>query len=163
MDIVYCAGVLVALPDAKAGFGALVPLLKHEGRYFIWMYHPIDQRHHPHDKWKLKLYNWVRENITSPLPISVQHCLYVGVVPLYLAKKAFLYCIGGLKTPLTWREKVQALTDMFSPIYQHRFTEEEIVDWFLAKGFKNAETAYTERYGFGTRGDRLELSTRSPA
>ncbi len=153
VDFLYCAGVLVALPDAKQGFKALKPVLKPGGRYFIWMYHPIDERHHLKDKRKMKAYIWIRKNVTTRLPIGAQHALFLAAIPFFVLKRRLLNLFRAEKDTRTWREKMQALTDMFSPVYQHRFTEEEIVEWFREEGLVNARTAYSEHYGFGTRGD----------
>lgn len=153
VDYAYCGGVLVALPDAKAGFKALKPPLKPGGRFFVWMYHPIDDRHHPRDKAKMRLYNFIRENITSPLPIQIQYILYMLALPVFIFKRTITNLFGKEKNTITWREKMQNLTDMFSPLYQHRFSEEEIVEWYRELGFSNAQISYTEEYGFGARGD----------
>jgi ubiquinone/menaquinone biosynthesis C-methylase UbiE/uncharacterized protein YbaR (Trm112 family) len=154
VDFAYCAGVLVAVPDAKAGFKALTGAIKSGGRYFIWMYHPIDKRHHPNDLLKVSLYNWIRTHITSRLPIRLQHALYLTVIPLYILKRSVLNLFRTEKNRTTWREKMQDLTDAFSPIYQHRYSEEEIVNWFNDAGFAHVDVAYQEQYGFAVRGDK---------
>ena len=101
----------------------------------------------------MSFYNWLRENLTSRLPIRVQHALYLSVMPAYVLKRGVLNLFRSEKNTTTWREKMQDLTDMFSAIYQHRFSEEEIVQWFREEGLLNIKTAYTEEYGFGTYGD----------
>jgi ubiquinone/menaquinone biosynthesis C-methylase UbiE len=153
VDFLYCAGVLVAIPDARAGFRALKPILKPMGRYFIWMYHPIDKRHHPKDRLKMSVYNWMRQKVTSRLPIGLQHAIYLSVIPLYIMKRTVFNLIHREKNTTTWREKMQDLTDMFSAVYQHRFTGEEILEWYRTDGLVNAQVAYREEYGFGVRGD----------
>ena len=152
-DFIYCAGVLVAIPNPKVGFRALRPVLKPGGRCFIWMYHPIDARHHPNDKVKMSIYNWLRVHVVSHLPIRIQHGLFLAALPFYVLKRDLRNLLRGQKTGLTWREKMQGLTDMFSPVYQHRFAEEEIVEWYRELGFLNVTVAYQEAYGFAVRGD----------
>lgn len=154
VDFVYCAGVLIALPDTKAGFDILPRCLKPNGRYFIWVYHPIDRRHHPNDLYKLKLYNYIRANITSRLPIRAQHLIYLCWIIIFLVKQKICNLFRKSKDTRTWREKMQAFVDMFSPIYQNRHTEEEVVGWFREKGFLNAAIAYQEACGFAARGDK---------
>jgi ubiquinone/menaquinone biosynthesis C-methylase UbiE/uncharacterized protein YbaR (Trm112 family) len=153
VDLLYCAGVLVHIPDARAGFSALMPTLKPGGRYIVWMYHLIDRVHHPNDLVKMSIYNWIRTNVTSRLPIQLQYGLYLSLIPFYLVKQQLSNLVRVEKNQTTWREKVQDLTDMFSPLYQHRFDEAEIVEWFKKAGFENATTAYQEQYGFATRAD----------
>jgi SAM-dependent methyltransferase len=152
-DCVYCAGVLVAVPDPRAGFRSIIQTLRRNGRCFIWMYHPIDRKYHPGDYHKLVLYDFLRTRLTSRLPIRIQRLLYLSVLPPFLLKQELDLLLGRKESRLTWREKVQDLVDFFSPVYQHRYSPEEIVEWFHEEGFDNVEVAYTEEYGFGVRGD----------
>jgi ubiquinone/menaquinone biosynthesis C-methylase UbiE/uncharacterized protein YbaR (Trm112 family) len=152
-DYVYCAGVLVAVPDARAGFRAITRTLKPGGRCLIWMYHPIDQRHHPDDYRKLKVYDLIRRRITSRLPIGVQRGIYSTLVPPYLAKQALSARLGQNPERLTWHEKMQQLVDFFSPLYQHRYTVEQISEWFSEEGFENITPVDRGAYGFAVRGD----------
>jgi hypothetical protein len=75
------------------------------------------------------------------------------VIPIYIVKRELGRVLGSKKTAVTWREKMQDLTDMFSPVYQHRFTTEEILEWYKDAGLVNARIGYTEAYGFSARGD----------
>jgi ubiquinone/menaquinone biosynthesis C-methylase UbiE/uncharacterized protein YbaR (Trm112 family) len=152
-DFVYCAGVLVAVPDARAGFRAISRRVKPGGRCLIWMYHPIDARHHPEDHRKLKVYDLIRRRVTSRLPIGVQRGIYSTLVPPYLAKQALSARLGGDPERLTWHEKMQQLVDFFSPLYQHRYTVEQISAWFAEEGFENITPVDQGPYGFAVRGD----------
>ena len=152
MDYVYCAGVLVHLPDTRTGFQAIIKTLKKGGRCFIWVYHPIDSKHHPQDRVKMLIYTWIRKYITSPLPIGVQYYVYLSVMPMFLVKRTLSNLLGPGDNR-TWREKMQALFDMFSPIYQNRHTHEEVKRWFLEERFTNATNSDIGAYGFGTYGD----------
>jgi len=151
-DFLYCAGVLVALPDTHAGFKAIIPKLKPGGRCFIWVYHPINRKYHPKDYYKLKLYNGIRKHITSRLPIAVQYWLYLALMPGFALKRGLSNLVGK-KDDRNYREKMQAMFDMFSPIYQNRHTEEEVIGWFKAAGFSNMVVSDIGPYGFGVRGD----------
>jgi ubiquinone/menaquinone biosynthesis C-methylase UbiE len=157
VDFLYCAGVLVAIPEPKLGLRTLAPILKPGGRYFTWWYHPIDRRHHPNDLLKMATYNWIRENVTSRLTIGMQRALYMGSMPLYFLKRELENMFREQRNTTTWREKMQDLTDMFSPVYQHRYTEEEIVQWYEELRFVDASIGYQEAYGFGVRGDSPAL------
>ena len=158
VEFLYCAGVLVHVEHPERGFEALTPTLKSGGRFFIWMYHPIDKRHHPKDRLKMTAYNWIRKNITSPLPIEIQHLAYLSVLPLYVLKRTLLNVFRTQKNTTTWREKMQDLTDMFSAVYQHRFSGDEILEWYHRAGMVNPKVAYREHYGFGMVGDRPLLN-----
>lgn len=156
-DFVYCAGVLIHLPNTKTGFQVLPSILKDSGRYFIWVYHPIDKQHHPNDLLKMKCYKWIRDNITSPLPIKVQYVIYLAWTVLFVIKQKIFNLFRETKDERTWREKMQDFVDMFSPIYQHRHTEEEVLAWYKELGFMNVGISYQEEYGFGAKGDKPVL------
>jgi ubiquinone/menaquinone biosynthesis C-methylase UbiE/uncharacterized protein YbaR (Trm112 family) len=152
-DFIYCCGVLIALPDTKEGFKALPRCLKPGGRYFVWHYHPIDSKHHPDDLVKMKFYNWIRVTITSRLPIQAQYFIYRIMAVVFVIKRNIFNLFKKQKDNRTWREKMQAFVDMFSPIYQNRHSEEEALAWYKEEGFENATIAYQEKYGFSARGD----------
>jgi ubiquinone/menaquinone biosynthesis C-methylase UbiE len=152
-DYVYCAGVLVALPNTHEGFLSIIKKLRHGGRCFIWLYHPIDRVHHPNDIRKMTVYNWIRSNVTARLPIKLQYALYLSLMPAFLLKQRIEMLLGRAKNRRTWREKMQSLFDMFSPLYQNRHQEDEAVSWYCEEGFTNVAVSYQEEYGFGVRGD----------
>ncbi len=152
-DYLYCAGVLVHVPDARAGFKAVVRTLKRRGRCFIWLYHPISPAYYP-DTWrKMALYHWVRKNVTLRLPIRLQYYLYLSWIPPFLAKQFVGRLLGHRTNPRTWREKMQAFFDFYSPAYQHRFEPNEAIAWYEQEGFSQAQVAYREAEGFAVRGD----------
>jgi ubiquinone/menaquinone biosynthesis C-methylase UbiE/uncharacterized protein YbaR (Trm112 family) len=152
-DFVYCAGVLVHLPDSYQGFKSIIRALKSGGRCFIWVYHPIDSAHHPNDLRQMLLYSWVRKNVMSRLPIRLQYALYLSLMPVFLAMQRLRAVFGADKNRRTLREKMQNLFDTFSPVYQNRHQEQEVTGWYSEQGFVNVAVAYQERYGFGVRGD----------
>jgi ubiquinone/menaquinone biosynthesis C-methylase UbiE/uncharacterized protein YbaR (Trm112 family) len=152
-DYIYCAGVLIALRDTRAGFRSLARCLKPGGRYFIWVYHPIDKTHHPKDLLKMRFYNWIRSRITSRLPIRLQHAIYLTMIIPFIVKREASNLVKKNRDTRTWREKMQAFVDMFSPVYQNRHSEEEILEWFSAEGFVDYAIGYQEEYGFSARGD----------
>jgi ubiquinone/menaquinone biosynthesis C-methylase UbiE len=152
-DYLYCAGVLVACPDARAGFNAVIRTLKRAGRCFTWWYHPINPTYYPTAWRKMTVYTWIREHITARLPIRLQYYLYLSLMPLFLVKQSMERLLGRRPNIRTWREKMQALFDFFSPLYFHRYEPPEIVAWYHEAGFSNAEVAYREFEGFAVRGD----------
>jgi ubiquinone/menaquinone biosynthesis C-methylase UbiE len=161
VDFLYCCGVLVACPDTRTGFNAIVRTLKDGGRCFTWYYHPISPAYYP-DAWrKLSVYNWIRTRITSRLPIRAQYALYLSWLPAFLIKQRIDILLKRRATLLTWREKMQAWFDFFSPIYQHRHTPAEIISWYQSEGFPDAAVAYREYEGFAVRGD-LAGSGKAP-
>ena len=99
------------------------------------------------------LYNWIRKNITSRLHIKIQYYTYLSLMPVFLIKQKIEKLAGLKKDILTWREKMQSLFDMFSPIYQNRHTYEEITEMFKKEGFTNINITDIDPYGFGVCGD----------
>jgi len=152
-DFVYCAGVLVALPDARDGFEVLPRCLRPGGRYITWFYHPVDRQHHPHDLHKMRLYCGIRR-ITTRLPIRVQYFLYLLWTGAFLLKRRVSNLLTKTRDDRTWRERMQGFVDMFSPVYQHRHSEEEVLNWYKEIGFTCIEIGYREKYGFASRGDK---------
>jgi ubiquinone/menaquinone biosynthesis C-methylase UbiE/uncharacterized protein YbaR (Trm112 family) len=152
VDYLYCAGVLVHLPDTEAGFRAIAPVAKPGGRCFVWVYHPITSQFHSRDLTKMRIYGWIRRAITARLPIRIQYALYLSMMPAFLAKQWLKEMLGVQTDRRTWREKMQALFDFFSPVYQNRHTPEEVMRWYAEQGFAEVEVAYRGRWGFGVRG-----------
>jgi len=156
-DRMYCAGVLVACPSTHEGFKSIVPVLAKDGRCFIWVYHPISKQYYPTEHRKLAVYNWIRTRITAHLPIRVQYYLYLSTLPLFFVKQSSEVLLGKRPSPLTWREKMQALFDFFSPLYQHRHEPAEVSSWFAEQGFNNIVVCNIGPQGFGVRGDRVDI------
>jgi SAM-dependent methyltransferase len=159
-DYLYCAGVLVACPDTRMGFKAIGRTLRGGGRCFIWVYHPIDAIHHRQDWRKLAIYNWIRINITSRLPIRIQYLIYLSWIPLFLVKQRIEMLLHIKSVALTWREKMQNLFDFFSPIYQHRHRANEVEEWYQQEGFANVHVSEDGTHGIGVRGDQYLLNSR---
>jgi ubiquinone/menaquinone biosynthesis C-methylase UbiE/uncharacterized protein YbaR (Trm112 family) len=154
VDYVYCAGVLVAIPDTRTGFDALSKCVKRGGTYFIWLYHPMERHRQTGDYTREALYDWIRRRVTSPMPIRLQEAFYLSLLPFYFLKRSIMNPFRKLKEQRTWREKMQGFVDHFSPMYMHRHTEKEALKWYEENGFENATVSYKEQYGFGVRGDR---------
>jgi len=153
----YCAGVLVACPSTYAGFKAITRVLAKNGRCFIWVYHPISKQYYPTEHRKLAVYNWIRTRITARMPIRAQYYLYLSWLPFFFIKQGIEVALKRRPAPLTWREKMQALFDFFSPLYQHRHEPAEVSSWFKEQGFQNIVVCNIGSQGFGVRGDRVEV------
>ena len=154
VDYVYCAGVLMHLPDAKSGFNTLTRCVRPGGGYAIWLYHPLEYHRRTGDYVREVVYNWIRSRITSRMPIWLQEAFYLSLLPLYFLKRGVGRLFNRGREDRTWREKMQGWVDHFSPMYMNRFTEEEAAHWYRARDFEQVTTAYTEQYGFAMRGVR---------
>jgi ubiquinone/menaquinone biosynthesis C-methylase UbiE/uncharacterized protein YbaR (Trm112 family) len=162
-DRLYCAGVLVACPDTHAGFEAIIRTLRKDGRCFIWVYHPISKKFYPTVYRKMVIYNWIRVHLTSRLPIKMQNLLYLSTAPAFLLKQKIEILSGKVQNKRTWREKMQALFDFFSPVYQNRHTPPEVFSWYSESGFTNVVVCNIGPEGFGVRGDRAEVRVKPSA
>jgi ubiquinone/menaquinone biosynthesis C-methylase UbiE len=155
-DYVYCAGVLVALPDTRTGFKSIIRTLKKGGRCFIWVYHPISKIYYPGEFMKMTIYNGIRKHITSHLSIGFQFYLFlIFLIPVFLIKQRIEIVIGkkDKKNALTWREKMQAFLDFYPSIYQNRHTQEECIEWYQEEKFSNIFVSDIGPHGFGLYGD----------
>ena len=155
-DYIYCAGVLIHLPSTHQGFERLAPLLSVGGRQFVWVYHPLEYHKRTGDYLQERRNEWVRSRVTSRLPIRMQEAIYFLLLAPYFIKRALLNPFRSRKEDRTWREKMQNFIDSLSPVNAHRHTEDEVAEWFRAAGFSNITKSYSDRYGFGMRGDRVE-------
>ena len=152
-DYIYCAGVLIHLPKTKQAFECLPRCLKAGGRYFVWLYHPLERHRRTGDYTNEVIYDWLRRNITSRLPIRLQEVFYLTLLLPYFVKRALVNPFRRVKEDRTWREKMQNLIDTMSPVHANRHSEEEIISWYTTSGFGDAAVAYHDRYGIGFRGD----------
>jgi ubiquinone/menaquinone biosynthesis C-methylase UbiE/uncharacterized protein YbaR (Trm112 family) len=153
VDYIYCAGVLIHLPDTRQAFRLLPRCLKLGGRYFVWIYRPIATHERVGDRIREHIYHWVRTNITSRLPIAIQEGLYLCLVVPFILQQRLRNLVRKSPNTRTWREKMQNFVDGLSPMHVNRHTEQEVLDWYHECGFRDAVVAYSERYGFGFRGD----------
>ncbi|MFO1497472.1 MAG: methyltransferase domain-containing protein [Verrucomicrobiota bacterium] len=153
MDCIYCAGVLIHLPDTARAFRLLPRVLRPGGRYFVWIYRTIESHELRIDRIKEAIYHRVRTRLTSRLPIRFQEWLYQALLLPFLLKQSIMRLFGSKQNVRTWREKMQNYIDTFSPTYVNRHTTQEVERWFEEAGFANVQLAYEERYGFAMRGD----------
>jgi len=155
-DYIYCAGVLIHLPHTKQAFNCLPRCLKNGGRYFVWLYHPLERHRKTGDYANEVVYEWLRSNLTSHLPIRLQELFYLCLLAPYLVKRTLLNPFKQVKEDRTYREKMQNFIDTMSPVYANRYDEHEVLEWYTHSGFRNAAVAYNDRYGIGYRGDLAE-------
>jgi ubiquinone/menaquinone biosynthesis C-methylase UbiE/uncharacterized protein YbaR (Trm112 family) len=153
VDFIYCAGVLLTLPYTRRAFGCLPRCLKIGGRYFVWLYHPLERHRATGDYGNEVVYEWLRSRITSRLPIRLQEAFYLCLLVPYFLKRALLNPFRTRKEDRTWREKMQNFVDTMSPIHANRFTEDQVLRWYRESDFPDAVVAYIDRYGIGYRGD----------
>lgn len=142
MDIVYSTGVLHHTNNTELSFSCITPLVKPNGRLYIWLYRPEkDLRHN-------LLIN--ARKITNKLPIWLQYFVYlVFLVPQGMIKEI----LRGKK--ITWREQLINYFDVLSCEFRYEHTTEEVSVWYSKRDFHNLNVTITEYLGFGIYGDKL--------
>jgi 2-polyprenyl-3-methyl-5-hydroxy-6-metoxy-1,4-benzoquinol methylase len=139
-DIVYSTGVIHHTNNTELSFSCISPLVKTNGRLYIWLYKPEKDLRH-------RMIVKVRK-FTKRLPIWLQYILYlVFLVPWGLFKEM----IRGKK--LTWREQLINYFDVLSPEFRYEHTPNEVEIWYRKRGFGNLKVTIIEYLGFGIYGD----------
>jgi SAM-dependent methyltransferase/uncharacterized protein YbaR (Trm112 family) len=142
-DILYSTGVLHHTNNTELSFSCLNPLLKPNGRFYIWLYKPEkDLRHN----FLINL-----RKITNKLPIWLQYTFYLTcLVPQGMIKER----LRGKK--ISWREQLINYFDVLSCEFRYEHTPEEVEVWYKKRNFKNIKVSISEYLGFGIYGDLQE-------
>ncbi len=141
MDIVYSTGVLHHTNNTELSFSCISPIVKPNGRLYIWLYRPEkDLRHN-------LLIN--TRKVTNKLPIWLQYSIYlIFLVPQGMLKEK----LRGKK--ITWREQLINYFDVLSCEFRYEHTPEEVKIWYSKRAFSNLSITIEEYLGFGIFGDK---------
>ncbi|RPI18063.1 MAG: class I SAM-dependent methyltransferase [Ignavibacteriae bacterium] len=140
-DIVYSTGVIHHTNNTELSFSCISPLVKPDGRLYIWLYKPEKDLRH-------RMIVKIRK-VTNKLPIGLQYFLYlVFLVPWGLLKEM----LRGKK--LTWREQLINYFDVLSPEFRYEHTPKEVEIWYRKRNFDNIKVTIVEYLGFGIYGDK---------
>jgi SAM-dependent methyltransferase len=153
-DAIYCDGVLHHTPSTRKSFCALAPLVKENGRFFVWLY-----RSDARGLYRLKLATAKKlQTILRPLPLPVMRTLCFGGAALLLARLRVLRLFGmGRRPMIPLKLKAVNLFDTLTPRYYHLHNFAEVREWFRADGFPEPiETTIPSlgNGGFGVMGVR---------
>jgi len=142
-DIVYSTGVLHHTSNTELSFSCISPLLKPNGRLYIWLYRPEkDFRHN---------FLITLRKFTNKMPIWMQYAFYLTfLVPQGMIKEI----LRGKK--ITWREQLINYFDVLSCEFRYEHTPEEVKIWYSKRGFNNLNVTIEEYLGFGIYGDKLD-------
>jgi len=146
VDIIHSAGVLHHTPDTHATFLALLPLLKPQAMFYVWLY--------KYEPWVTPTVNFMRA-ITTRIPAP----LFRWVAEI-MAWPFIFFCWAvnrlGIRRyrPFSHKESSLALMDIFGAPYAHYHTYEEVEDWFRQAGFQEIWPFNEDRRGFGVCGKR---------
>lgn len=143
--ILYSSGVLHHTPDPELTFSRLVPLIRDDGRYWVWQYSPQPDFKH---QVMIRL-----RKVTCRLPLPLQFLIYNLMVPLALIKRRIKLALKlTTESRLNWREQLVNFFDGLSPRYRYEYTPSEVSLWFTRRGFSRVEVTGTDNYGFGMLG-----------
>jgi SAM-dependent methyltransferase len=153
-DIIYSDGVLHHTRNTRVSFRALAPLVKPDGRYFVWLYRSDLS---PLFKVKLTAAKSL-QSILRPLPLPMLKNLCFAGAAVLLLRLRLLRLLGNRKRRIVpWRLKAVNLFDTLTPRYYHLHTPAEVERWFEAAGFPDPiETSIPgiSQSGFGMLGLR---------
>lgn len=143
-DYIYSMGVLHHTPDCKRAFMALVPLLKEGGEIAIWVY----------EKRASLIVSDLYRLITRHLPSRILYFFCRVAIPLGwfhqvpLLGRFLLFLFPHSRHPDPhWR--VLDTFDWYSPRYQSKHTQDELLGWFAEAGL---EEVVPTGYPVGARG-----------
>lgn len=131
-DAMYSMGVLHHTPDTKRAFDAVVPFLKRNGEFAVFLY-AYGHYHFFSDLWR---------KITTRVPHRIIYYISSLSIPLYVLYKVPGLGLGfRLVFPMSQhpspRWRWLDTFDWYTPTYQHKHTWPEVYRWFEEKGFGN--------------------------
>ena len=140
-DLVYSIGVLHHTSDTKLSFLTLPRLLKRGGTVAVWVYVKWQQIGDPYvhvSESTTKLYR----KFSTRLPRKILHLLCYAAVAHYHFKRLpvlgrFLGLVLVTSEHPDWRWRVLDTLDWYSPKYQFRHTNGEVLEWFKEAGLEN--------------------------
>ncbi len=132
-DYIYSVGVLHHTPNCKKAFFQLPKLLKKKGKIGIWLYPWQGLYSHASDFWRFF-------STKIPAHFLFQVCKF-GVEPLYRLRQLPIIGWVGKAIPISthpnpyWR--MLDTYDWYSPKYQSKHTNPEVVTWFKEVKLQN--------------------------
>jgi SAM-dependent methyltransferase/uncharacterized protein YbaR (Trm112 family) len=140
-DLVHSSGVIHHMPNTELAFSKLAPLTKPEGRFCVWLYHPIPTLQHTFFR-KLR-------PISSKWPIQFQFWFYqIFIFPLAWA----WHTAKGKK--ITRNEMMIDLMDALSCEFRWEHQHEETKAWYWNQGYENWNLSTKNWFGFSVFADR---------
>jgi SAM-dependent methyltransferase/uncharacterized protein YbaR (Trm112 family) len=144
VDVIHSAGVLHHTPNTLRTFGALRPLLKPGGVFYVWLY--------KYEPVVTPLVNTIR-TVTTRIPSRM-----FARISRAMALPFSLFCRTvnalGIRAypPLSRREAALALMDIFGAPYAHYHSYNEVESWYRPEGFSEIWGVNETRRGFGVCG-----------
>lgn len=147
-DFVYSFGVLHHLPDPLSGFKAICSKVKKGGYVIVYLYEDFSKRSRI-ERGLLKMINSVRI-VTKRMPPELLYFFCVLASPFILLSCSLPHqLLKKIKSTKNFANRipyrhtcnleiiVSDLYDRFSPPIEHRYSEDEVRDWFLGVDFED--------------------------
>lgn len=154
-DIIYSDGVLHHTPDTRKAFFALVPLVKKNAKYFVWLYRKDLSRN---ARIRLNIIHALKK-ITLRMPLkTLYYCCFVGAAIILGATRLKRALGGKTRRIIPIRLKTVNLFDTFSPKFDYCHTFDEVAQWYKDAGFSDITDVTLEeleKWGFGIIGTRM--------
>jgi SAM-dependent methyltransferase/uncharacterized protein YbaR (Trm112 family) len=133
-DYVYSFGVLHHTFSTKTAFDAVAKLPKESGKFFLWVYSPVNENRTLLRRTLMKVEKLARPVITR-LPEKAQTVALLPTLPVYMAWQVMQTLRGEADVRYGFREALHAARDRLTPRFAHRHTEDEVAGWFSSNGF----------------------------
>lgn len=145
-DLIYSSGVIHHTPSSEGTFNKIYPLIKTDGRVYVWVY---GQRPLP-----VVAFQWAGRQLRKRVSLKTLYYFCKVISPVYKIACEFLNLLGVYSfRKRTTREITLDLFDAFSPQFNHRHKESEVMDWFKKRNFRNVNLSGIQKHGFGVFGD----------
>jgi len=130
-NLIYSIGVLHHASNPRDAFLKLVPLLKESGRIAIWVYRKYR---------RAPLSDFYRK-FTTRMPWSAVLSISKLLSKLYWlqGKWRYLLVLIPMSTLPDSERRILDTFDWYSPKYQFKFTNDEIIAWFREAGLQEVE------------------------
>jgi SAM-dependent methyltransferase/uncharacterized protein YbaR (Trm112 family) len=149
-DFIFSIGVLHYLPFPEKGFKNLLGLLKNGSGILVYVYHSFSKT--SLNYYLVKLTDFLRR-FTTKTPYKVLYILsypiaiisYIIFVIPYIVLSRFFKKIANSNWPLKLYSKhnikvlINDTFDRFSPPLEHRYSKQEIMEWYERAGLKNVK------------------------
>jgi ubiquinone/menaquinone biosynthesis C-methylase UbiE len=155
-DYIIANGSLHHTPNTEAAFKKLAPLVKNNGKFYLWLYkHQTNFR-------KRILWNFfdVSRLVISRLPVRIERlCVNLYTEIFYLISKIR----KGRNTNRGKNELRVNLYDTLTPRYRNYHSPEEVARWFHESSFEPPViTHWDNDYGFGLVGTKRINVPKAP-
>ena len=144
VDVIHAQGVLYHTRDTRASFGALRPLLRPGGLFYVWLY--------KYEPVVTPVVNGLRK-VTTRIPADAFGRVARLMATPFIGFQRAVTALGIRKYPRLSRwEAAVSLMDIFAPPYAHYHSFDEVVEWYRAEGFEEVWGCNNGRRGFDVCG-----------